>query len=82
MTEPCRVRKGVVENSETIGLAFLGMGLRVGGTAAAMVTDFAAGTRDGFIGESSGGATSSLDAFLFSPECQQLSKFDIPVFFS
>lgn len=82
MTEPCRARKGVVENSETTGLAFLGMGLRVGGTAVGMDTDFAAGTRDAFIGDSSEGATSSSDAFLFSPECQQLSKFDIPVFFS
>ena len=67
MTEPVRVRKGVVENSETAGLAFLGIGLRVGGMGATMETDFATATGDGFIGDKREGATGSYDVFLFAP---------------
>jgi len=73
MTEPWRTRKGVVENSETVGWTFLGtVALRTMGSGTVIETALAVGacTREGFMGDRSGGATSSSDAFLLSPACQ------------
>ena len=71
MTEPWRARKGVVENSETVGWVFLGrVGLRMMGSGTVIETALAVGAGDGFMGDRSCGATSSSDAFLLSPACQ------------
>ena len=71
MAEPWRARKGVVENSETVGWAFGGrLGLRTMGSGTVIETALAVGAGDGFMGDRSGRATSSSDAFLLSPACQ------------
>ena len=72
-----------MENSETPGCAFLGMvGFRTTGSGTVIDTGRAVGTRDGFMGERSGGATSSSDAFLLSP-AYQFPRLGVcvPVFF-
>lgn len=68
MAEPCLTRKGVVENSETTGCAFfVTVGLRTTGSGTVIETALAVGAGDGFMGDKSGGATSSSDAFRLSP---------------
>ena len=71
MAEPWRTRKGVVENSETAGCAFLGrVGLRTMGSGTVIETALVVGAVVGFMGVRSGGASSSSDAFLLIPACQ------------
>ena len=74
MTEPCLSKKGVVENSETTGCAFLATGLRVAGMGAVIETGFGAATGIGFMGDKSGGATSSSDVFRFSAAVRNINN--------
>jgi hypothetical protein len=46
------------------------VGLRMMGSGTVIETALAVGAGDGFMGDRSGGATSSSDAFRLSPACQ------------